>query len=173
MMPRLRRKRRRRPPPQAVDETTQIGALRAIATLEALKGTVVFAAGFGLLALLHKDAPNVADHILRALHFDPEGHVSHVFLRAADKVTDAKLWAAAAGALVYSTVRFIEAYGLWHARVWAEWFALLSGTIYLPWEIYELLARATPVRWALLLLNLTIILYMLYIRLRACRPLPD
>lgn len=172
-VPRIRRKRRHRPPPEAIDDTSQLAALRAIATLEALKGAVVFAAAFGMLALLHKDAPDVADHILRALHFNPEGHISQVFLRAADKVTDAKLWAASAGALLYSVVRFIEAYGLWCARVWAEWFALLSGMIYLPWEIYELIARATPIRWGLLLVNLTIILYMLHARLRASRPLPE
>lgn len=168
-----RKPRRRRPPPEAIDEHTQRGALRTIAAFEALKGSLVLLAGFGMLALLHKDAYEVADHLLRVLHFRPESHAAEVFLRAADKVTDAKLWAAAAGAMAYSTVRFVEAYGLWHSRVWAEWFALLSGTLYLPWELYELLSRPTPVRWIILVTNLGIVLYMLYIRLSAARALPD
>lgn len=130
-------------------------------------------AGFGMLSLLHKDAYETADHLLRALHFRPEGHVSEIFLRAADKITDARLWAAAAGALVYSTVRFVEAYGLWNARVWAEWFALLSGCLYLPWEIFELISRPTPVRWLIFGTNLAIVLYMLYVRISASRSLPD
>ncbi len=167
------RKHKHRPPPEAVDEHSQRSALRAIATFEALKGALVVIAGFGVLSLLHRDAYETADHLLRALHFNPEGHVATVFLRAADKVTDAKLWAAAAGALVYSTVRFVEAYGLWNARVWAEWFALLSGCLYLPWEIFELIARPTPVRWLVFGTNLAIVLYMGYVRVMASRPVPD
>ena len=117
---------------------------------EAIKGVAVLAAGFGVLTLLNKDAVEIAEHWVRKLHMDPEGHLSMVFLRAAEKVTDANLWAAAAGALAYSTVRFVEAYGLWNARVWAEWFALLSGCLYLPWEIYEVIAHPTSLKYGLL-----------------------
>jgi uncharacterized membrane protein (DUF2068 family) len=51
-------------------------------------------------------------------------------------------------------------------RVWAEWFALLSGTMYLPWEILKLMERVDWDRVAVLLINLIIILYMLIIRIR-------
>jgi uncharacterized membrane protein (DUF2068 family) len=161
-----------RPPPQAVDPEHRIG-LRTIAVFEALKGIAVLAAGFGLLTLLHKDVGDVAEHVLIRLHLNPDAHLSQIFLRAADKMTDAKLWAAAAGALVYSTVRFVEAYGLWHERVWAEWFVLLSGSLYLPWEIYEAAIHPSPFRLLLFGANLAIVLYMLYVRVRAARPVPD
>ncbi len=42
------------------------------------------------------------------------------------------------GTLVYSAIRFAEATGLWLEKQWAEWFALISGCLYLPIEIYEL-----------------------------------
>lgn len=147
--------------------------MRTIAGFEALKGLLVLAAGFGVLGLLHKDAPEVADHLVHVLHLRPEGHISEVFLKAANNVTDRRLWAIAAGALAYSAVRFIEAYGLWHARVWAEWFALLSGCLYLPWEIVELIERPTPVRWTIFATNVIIVLYMAWIRFVACQPLPE
>lgn len=164
--------RHRHPPPVAVDERSRPAVLRTVATLEALKGLVVLAAGFGLLAMLHKDVSEIAEHMVRVLHLRPEGHLSSVFFRLADKVTDAKLWAAAAGALAYSTVRFVEAYGLWNARVWAEWFALLSGALYMPWEVFELISKPTPIRWTVFAANLAIVLYMLYIRVRSNRALP-
>ena len=166
------RKRWRRPPPSAIDERGKRGALRTIASFEALKGLIVLAAGFGLLALVHKDAPEVAEHLVRVLHLRPEGHVSEIFLRAAGKVTDRKLWAAAAGATAYSIVRFVEAYGLWNARVWAEWFALLSGCLYLPWEVFELIEKPTSIRWTIFATNVIIVLYMAYVRFVASRPLP-
>ncbi len=94
-------------------------------------------------------------------------HYAQVFLNLADNVTDAKLWAMAAGAAAYSIVRFVEAYGLWRARTWAEWFALISGALYVPFETYELVRRPTPIHLAVLLINLGIVFYMLYLRLVA------
>ena len=59
------------------------------------------------------------------------------------EVTNTRLWLMAGFAALYATVRFTEAYGLWHGRRWAEWFAALSGAVYVPVELYELLARVT------------------------------
>jgi uncharacterized membrane protein (DUF2068 family) len=69
--------------------------------------------------------------------------------------------------MVYAIVRFAEAYGLWNDREWAEWFALLSGAMYLPWEMYSLMRHPLPVKWAILLANLAIVLYMLFLRVQA------
>jgi uncharacterized membrane protein (DUF2068 family) len=68
---------------------------------------------------------------------------------------------------VYCFMRFIEAYGLWRGRAWAEWFALISGAIYLPLEIYELTRHATPIRWGVFLVNVLIVAYMGWLRWRA------
>jgi len=166
-------KSKHRPPPEAVDTHTLRAGLKGIAIFEAVKGAFVLAAGFGLLTLLNKDAVEVAEHWVRKLHMNPAWHLSRVFLDAAENVTDGQLWAAAAGGLAYSTVRFVEAYGLWNARVWAEWFALLSGGLYLPWEIYEVGLHPSPLKWGIFLTNLAVVLYMLYIRVKASQPVPD
>jgi uncharacterized membrane protein (DUF2068 family) len=143
----------------------QINALRLVALLELVKGLLVLAVGFGVLSLVHRDAWDVAAALLRFLHVSQDRRYAQVFLDLADNVTDAKLWAVAAGAAVYSTFRFIEAYGLWKARPWAEWVALLLGAFYLPFEVYELLRRITVTRLAVLTVNLAIVLYMLYLRM--------
>src|SRR5581483_9602016 len=170
MRQKLRFRTKRRPPPQAIDTTTHVAGLRAVALFEALKGTLVLLVEIGLLSLLHKDTGELAERFVEHFHMNPEHHLTHAMIDAASRLTDAKLWALAAGAAAYSTVRYVEAYGLWHARVWAEWFALLSGTLYLPWELYELAEKQTPIKWAILASNLVIIAYMLYIRIEACRP---
>ena len=140
--------------------------LRTVAILEAVKGVLVIAAACGLLTLLHKDVADEVERLVDRLHLNPEGHVSQLFLRAAANVTDAKLWVAAAAAVMYSLVRFIEAYGLWNGWIWAEWFALLSGSMYLPWELYHVMAHFSPSHLILFGCNLAIVLYMLYVRLR-------
>jgi uncharacterized membrane protein (DUF2068 family) len=165
-MPRTSRKR---PPPEAVDLRSNETGLRAIATFEAIKGLLAILLGLGLLTLLHKDVEQVAESLLLHLHIGEERRISHSLLRLAEHTTDARLWAIAGGALAYASVRFAEAYGLWHRRVWAEWFALLSGTLYLPLEIYKLVEHSSFVHWVVLLGNVAIVLYMGFVRLRACR----
>jgi uncharacterized membrane protein (DUF2068 family) len=135
--------------------------------VEFIKGLVVLLAGFGILSLVHRDAWDVAESFLEWLHISPETHYAQVFLNLADQVTDAKLWAVALGALAYSTLRFMEAYGLWRERAWAEWLALISGAIYLPFEVYELARRPDWIRLVILVVNLAVVLYMVYLRAQA------
>jgi len=66
-------------------------------------------------------------------------------------------------AFAYAALRFTEAYGLWNARTWAEWVAFVSGTLLLPLEVRQLFRGITFFRCALLVGNLAIVCYMLYI----------
>jgi uncharacterized membrane protein (DUF2068 family) len=60
----------------------------------------------------------------------------------------------------------VEAYGLWKARAWAEWIALISGAIYLPFEVVELIRRLSLFHLSLLIVNLAVVLYMVYLRMQ-------
>ena len=143
----------------------RLEALRAVASFELPTGVVVLLAGFGVLSLVHRDVWGAADSLLELLHINPGRHYAQVFLQWADNVTDARLLTIAALAAVYSTMRFIEAYGLWRARAWAEWFALISGAVYVPFEMYDLIHKPAIIRAVILLVNLAIVAYMAYLRL--------
>jgi|SRR5271165_673525 len=158
-----------RPVPLAVDERSSKVGLRTVAAFEAAKGAVVLLLGLGLLSLLHKDVELAAEQLLEHLHINPDHRLSHAFLNAASRTTDSRLWTIAGAAAAYATVRFTEAWGLWNRRVWAEWFALLSGCLYLPWELTKVVERTNFLHVGLLLVNLAIVLYMLYIRVAAVR----
>jgi len=145
----------------------QTVALRGVAIFEAAKGILVLLLGLGLLRLVHKNMDEFAEQLIRFLHASPGGRLSNLFVHAADKTTDKSLWALAAAAMIYAIVRFAEAYGLWNAREWAEWFALLSGAMYLPWEVYSLLRHPHPIKWVILLANIAIVLYMVVLRVQA------
>jgi uncharacterized membrane protein (DUF2068 family) len=161
---------RERPLDSATDERSSHAALRAIATVEILKGLGVLVIGLGLLRLLHRNVQLEAVNLLIHLHINPDSRLPQAFLNAAADVTSARLWLYAAACATYAAVRFTEGYGLWHSRVWAEWFALLSGAMYLPWEMIKVIEHPNPLHWALLLINLAVIGYMAYIRVRAWVP---
>jgi len=155
----------RHPPPVALDQRTSLAGLRAIATLEALKGIAVILLAITLV-FIHKRVEDYMEALLFHLHVDVERRVGHALMNAASKVSEARLLTLLLAAASYSAVRFVEAWGLWNRRVWAEWFALLSGSLYLPWEILGIIEKASWERIGVLVVNVAIILYMLMIRVR-------
>lgn len=138
-------------------------ALRPIAIFEAFKGAVVLLAGFGLLSFLGRDNEEFAERIIRHLQLNPTKHYSQIFITAMSQLNDSHLVMLAAFAALYSIIRFAEAYGLWYERRWAEWLAALSGGVYLPIEIYELLHRASWLKAGTLFVNLIVVAYMVWL----------
>jgi uncharacterized membrane protein (DUF2068 family) len=138
--------------------------LHIVALFEAAKGVVVILAGLGLLALIHRDVQAVAESFVRHIHLNPARHFPHIFLDAAARATDARLWAMALTAMLYAAIRFAEAYGLWRKQIWAEWFGILSGAFYLPVEIYELTLSVTVVKITILIVNLIVVGWLSHVR---------
>lgn len=139
---------------------TAPGGLRVVAIFEGAKGALVLVTGFGLLAFIHRDLHRVAEELVRHLHLNPASHYPGIFLDAIARVTDTQLWLLALSALLYTTVRFVEAFGLWHRRVWAEWFGVLSGGIYIPMELYETVHRISWPKLTVLAINVAIVGYL-------------
>ncbi len=149
-------------------QRAQKNLLRAVASFEFTKGMFVLLIGVSAVLLVHKDAWVMAESLLARLHISTDRHWARLFLDFADNLTDARLWAAAELAFAYSALRFAEAYGLWRQRTWAEWLAFVSGTLFLPLEIRELMRGITALRSVMFIANLGIVLYMFFL-LRAGR----
>ena len=153
----------------------QRNLLRAVASFEFTKGIFVLLIGLSALLLVHKDAWVIAESLLALLHVSTDRRSAQMFLDFADRLTDASLWAAAQLAFGYSILRFAEAYGLWKQRTWAEWLAFVSGTLFLPLEIHGLMRGITLLRLTVLVANLGIVVYMVFLiragrrRRRECR----
>lgn len=137
-----------------------MSAHKLVALFEASKAAFMAMAALGCLSLLHRDVHTLAVRGLEVFHFNLAGHYPQLLLRAADFVTDGWLWALAAALVVDSALRFAEAYGLWEQRKWAEWLAVISGGIYLPFEIYELAIGFNTLKLSAFILNVAIIAYM-------------
>ncbi len=143
------------------------GGLKVIALFEAFKGLLVLLTGLAAFTLMHKDIQVVAEQLVGHLHLNPAKHVPKIFIEAAGNLTDGRLRALAFFALLYATMRFVEGFGLWFAKRWSEWFALLSGGIYLPIEIYELAKGFTWLKICFTSINLTVVLYMIFMLKRS------
>lgn len=150
----------------------QSATIRSVALFEAFKGIVVLAAASGLLLLAHKDLHALAAGFIAHMHLNPASHYPQIFLEASARLHDGRLLALAIGAAAYALLRFVEAYGLYFEKAWAEVLAALSAAIYVPVELAELLVHPGWQGGLLLLFNLFIVALMAgaLLRRRRLRP---
>lgn len=152
------------PPTQThqAKHSRQRRALRAIALFEALKGLAALLAAFGLLELLHHDVHRLALTLLWRFHLTPGTHYPELLLHYADMLNAANLRTLAPVAMAYITLRWLEAYGLWKDKAWAEWLAALSGALYIPLEVAHMVHNTTLVNVGVLIANVGIVSFMAF-----------
>jgi uncharacterized membrane protein (DUF2068 family) len=135
-------------------------AIRLVAFFEAIKGAAVLLAATGVLALIHQDLGAMAASLVQHTHLNPASKYPRIFLDAVANLQHTRLVWLALGAAAYSTVRFVEAYGLFRRRPWAEWLAALSGGVYIPFEVAGVIHERTVLSAVLLIANVAVVAVM-------------
>jgi uncharacterized membrane protein (DUF2068 family) len=83
------------------------------------------------------------------------GLVHHAFTLSRTSIT-----LLAIGAALYAAVELAEGVGLWQARRWGEYFAMVATSAGLPVEIYELTNGITITTSVIFAVNLALVLYL-------------
>ncbi len=83
-------------------------------------------------------------------------------IRHAFTLKPATLGWIAAGLTAYTVIVVVEAVGLWLAKRWGEYFAMVATSAGLPLEIYELAHKITYLRAGAFLLNVALVVYLVY-----------
>ncbi|ACT51756.1 DUF2127 domain-containing protein [Methylovorus glucosotrophus] len=135
-------------------------SLRSIALLEAAKGALILLTALAVLTHLHTDWQAAAEQLVAHFHLNPARQTPRFLLQLAADVSQPRLLAITAGALAYVGLRWAEAYGLWYDRPWAKWLGLISAGVYLPFEVVEILRQPSVLSYALLLINLGIVIIL-------------
>jgi uncharacterized membrane protein (DUF2068 family) len=113
--------------------------------------------------LLHKDIGDVVMRVAVALKFDPEGRFVAMLLDKADLIDAHRLKLISFAAFGYSAVALTEGVGLVLEKVWAEYLTLTLTVAFLPWELYELVRKPDLFRASLLLINLAVLWYLVWL----------
>ena len=149
--------------------TSSENGLKAIAVLEAFKGLLALMVAVGIHMLAGRNLQQVAESIVSHAHLNPASHLPSIFIHALSSVSASNMSLIAIGALAYTVIRLIEAYGLWNGLVWTEWFALVSGAIYIPFEVYEILFHTSILGVGVFVINVIVVWYMANLLLRQRR----
>lgn len=129
-----------------------------------LLGALAFAAiGVGALRLIHQDIGDVAWRIVSDLRFNPEGRFVNFVLDKASLLNDPLLKRIGVAAFCYAGLGALEAIGLYLEKAWGEYLTLIITGSFLPLEIHEILRRLTYVRVGLLVANILVLLYLLWV----------
>jgi uncharacterized membrane protein (DUF2068 family) len=140
--------------------------LHWIACFEAGKGVFVLLLGFGALSMLGHDVHHAAVQITHHLGLDHGHRYTSIFLKLLENVNDKTLQMLAIFAALYSTLRMVEAYGLWKEKSWAKWLAIISGGLYLPFEGMKLVEHFTWFKLTITAVNVMIVIYLVVIKIR-------
>src|SRR3984957_3681096 len=64
--------------------------------------------------------------------------------------------------LCYGVLEGVEAVGLWYGKRWAEYLTFLATVVFLPFEIYELTERVSPLKVIGFVITLAVVIYLIY-----------
>jgi uncharacterized membrane protein (DUF2068 family) len=127
------------------------------------KALLSIALGVGALKLLHHDLGIVVLHISDILKIDPESRMVALLMSKADLIGAPQLRHFSALTFAYAAICLVEGTGLMLEKRWAEYFTVTLTALALPWECFELAKEVTSVRVALLLINLLVLAYLVWL----------
>jgi len=127
------------------------------------KAILFFSIGVGALHLLHKDLGDEVMRLATRLKFDPESRFITLLLDKVDLIDAHRLRQISLATFGYSALALTEGVGLLLEKVWAEYLTLILTISFLPWELYELVHRPDWFRLSLLLINLAVLWYLVWL----------
>ncbi len=144
-------------------ESERDSGLLLIGIFKLLKALFFCLVGFGAIHMIQK---NLGDELIRlvvALRRDPEGRLVQLMLEKVDLVDAHRLRQIGVGSFAYSGLALTEGIGLMLQKVWAEYLTLILTISFLPWELFELATKPSWLRFGVLLTNLAVLGYLIWL----------
>jgi uncharacterized membrane protein (DUF2068 family) len=136
--------------------------LRLIALEKFVRGALLMIVGIKLLTLIGDDVHQRAVEFVQRHGIDMAHRWVQSSLNKLNGVGDTQLEEFGIIAFLYSLLLMTEGTGLWLGYLWAEYVTIVSTSLLMPLEIYEMVEKFTFVRLALLLINIGIVIYLIW-----------
>jgi uncharacterized membrane protein (DUF2068 family) len=146
--------------------------LRLIAVDRVFHFLVLGLLGIGVLAFaadrakLHDRFYQVTTALQSAIAGGPVSTTGHVgIVHDLDRLftlSKGTLIEAGIALLGYAALELVEAVGLWHGKRWAEYLTFVATVVLLPFEIYELTEKVSPLKIIGFVINLAVAVYLIW-----------
>jgi uncharacterized membrane protein (DUF2068 family) len=135
--------------------------LVVIAVFKVVKGLLLLFLGLGLLKLVHAEIATLFSLLIEALHLKADSRVIHALVLKVDALQPHSVLLAGLVSLGYAGMLLVEGIGLWLEFTWAAYLTVVSTSLLLPFELYEVFEQMSILRVGVLLVNLIIVLYLI------------
>lgn len=139
--------------------------LVAIAVFKLVKGVALIALGLGAFRLLDRATVDRLTNWLLHFSLSTGKHFVDTLIDALSHLTGRRAAALGLGAVSYGSLFMVEGVGLWRGKRWAEYLTVITTSLLIPVEIFEIVRRPTFVRVSALVINVGAVVYLVY-RLR-------
>jgi uncharacterized membrane protein (DUF2068 family) len=137
--------------------------LALIAAFKFVKATLLVVLAIALFRLRH---PEASAHFGAWLSALPVATGHEFVSRGIDRLlglSPQTIGAFSLIALVYAALYAIEGFGLWLNARWAQYLTVISTSLFIPVEIWEMVRHFTPMKLLALVINIAIVAYLVWL----------
>lgn len=138
-------------------------ALALIALFKFFKATLLLVLAF---ALLYLRDPQVSEHFvswLRAFPFATGHQLISQLIETILGTTERTIGVFGGIAFGYAVLYAVEGFGLWRNAHWAEYLTVVTTSLLIPIELWEIFRHPTALKWLTLVINLAIVAYLVHL----------
>jgi len=139
--------------------------IQAIAIFKFLKTILFLLAALGAFGLMQQGVADRAREWGSDLAFTTGQQLVRRIVLLLTGLSRSKIGALGVGALFYATLFATEGIGLWREKRWAEYLTVAATGSLIPFEIWEIFNRPSPIKFATFAANVAVVIYLIY-RLR-------
>jgi uncharacterized membrane protein (DUF2068 family) len=147
------------------------GIVTLIGIIKLIEALLLLIVATGAHHLLHRDMGETLHAWIKDLHMDPDGGYLRKGISKLLSVDVKTLQELSVVLYIYFALHLIEGVGLLMHKRWAEYFTVISTSLLVPLEVYELFHKFSATKVIVLIANLAVVAYLIY-RLRAGRKEP-
>ena len=135
--------------------------LAMIAVFKLVKGLLLLLLGLGLLKLVHAEITTLFSLLIEAFHLNADSRLIHALVLKVDALQPHSVLLAGLVSLGDAGMLLVEGIGHWLEFTWAAYLTVVSTSLLLPFELYEVFEQVSILRVGVLLLNLIIVRYLI------------
>lgn len=134
--------------------------LKVIIIQRFIAGVVEVALAVGILRFAGNDMAEMVRNAAYYLGIAEENHFIQWALKQAGALHANTILGASLSLFLLGGLALFEAYGLHMRRKWGEWLTVISTSLFIPYEIYILIAHPSVIKLSILVFNCAIVYYL-------------
>ncbi len=123
----------------------------------------MIAVGLVALRMIHTDIAGILEEWVPHIGFGPGSRFIGKLAVKAAELTPNRIRDVGVGSFIYAALFLTEGIGLWLLKKWAEWMTIVLTSSLLPVEIYEIVRHFGIGKVVVLLINLALVGYLIYL----------